>query len=174
MSIILLKPLDDRIVLWGMSCVGKTTFSQGLNDHQYYCFDAMFQWHLIETLGLSCEANLKHIKQQCSASRFVLDGWHLSDTNGRNMPSGACAYVIYAPYNYIIKQYRVQVDDPNQHLPMFLKWYNEVDYEKLPGVRYFRNSGEFVETNKEDFFKLLSEHNQGIVATSGIQGRSSF
>ena len=30
---------DDKIVLFGMSCVGKTTFAKELVNHSYYCFD---------------------------------------------------------------------------------------------------------------------------------------
>src|SRR5688572_27802877 len=109
MSIRLLKPIDDRIVVWGMSCVGKTTFSSLLREHRYYCFDALFQWYLVETLGLSCEANLRHIQNSCNAQKYVLDGWHLSDSNGELLPYGACVYVVIASYKKIIEQYRVEV-----------------------------------------------------------------
>lgn len=173
MSIRLLKPIDDRIVVWGMSCSGKTTFAKHLSNHHYYCFDAMFQWHLIETFGMSCEANLRHINQSCTADRYVLDGWHLSNSCGDMLPSNASVYLIYASYDDIISQYRVEVVNQWQHLPMFKKWYMGVDYDKLPGIRYFRNTGEFVETKNEEFIELLREHNLGTAKTFDTLGRSS-
>ena len=48
----LLQPLNKRIVCYGMSCVGKTTFAKQMHS-KYHCFDALFQWHLIEAFGLS-------------------------------------------------------------------------------------------------------------------------
>lgn len=156
MGVICNKPLDDRIVVFGQSCVGKTTFALQLLEHRYYCFDALFQWHLIETLGLSTEANFRHIQSVCDAPRFVLDGWHLADREGRFLPVGAAAYVVYAPYETIISQYRVPVASPTEHLPMFGKWYYEINYDELPGTRYFSNEGEFVETTREDYVTFLA------------------
>lgn len=153
---ICLKPLDDRIVVFGQSCVGKTTFAKQLTEHTYQCFDQLFHWHLIETFGLSIETNLAHIRNTCQAcTRFVLDGWHLSDKEGSFFPPGAAAYVIYAPYNQIISQYRVPVYEHEEHRAMFDKWYFRVDYTKLPGTRYFRNDGEFLETTEIDFGRFL-------------------
>ena len=57
--------MNDKIVVFGQSCSGKTTFAKTLTDHEYYCFDALFQWHQIEGLGLSIEDNLKHIQTVC-------------------------------------------------------------------------------------------------------------
>jgi hypothetical protein len=165
------KPLDDRIVVFGQSCVGKTTFATTLKDHKYYCFDALFQWHLIETLGLSIEANFKHIKEICIGDRFVLDGWHLADRNGNYLPEGAAVYVIYAPYQKIIGQYRVPVSNEQEHWPMFIKWYYEVPYEYLPGTRYFLNDGKFIETTRQQYYSFL-EQNRQTEDSSGIQGRN--
>lgn len=155
------SPLDDRIIVFGMSCSGKTTFARQLIGHHYYCFDAMFHWHIIETLGLSSEVNLRHIAQQCIQPKYVLDGWHLSDKVGQFLPEGASVYVVYAPYDQIIRQYRVEVDHFDQHIQMFDKWYKQINYAGLPNVRYFLNCGDFVETSAQDFFILLQANNQG-------------
>lgn len=156
MAIICDRPLDDRIVVFGQSCVGKTTFALQMLERTYHCFDALFQWHLIETLGLSIEANFRYIQGVCSGPRWVLDGWHLADKKGRYLPPGAVAYVVYAPYQQIISQYRVPVAIPTEHLPMFRKWYYEINYDVLSGVRYFRNDGDFLETSREDYFTFLA------------------
>lgn len=145
---IYLNDLDDKIVVFGMSCVGKTTFAKQLTSHHYYCFDALFHWRDIEVFGLSVSANLAEIRDYCQG-KFVLDGWVLADQEGQFLPPQAKVYVIYASYEQIISQYRVKVDDPKDHRQMFHKWYG-IDYTKLPGTRYFRNDGEFVETNYFD------------------------
>lgn len=149
--------LDNRIVVWGMSCAGKTTFSKQLRDHQYYCFDAMFHWHLVETLGLSISANLAYVREQCVASKFVVDGWHLSDLSGSFLPEKSTIYVVYSSYDTIISQYRVTVSDHNQHRSMFKKWYQDIDYEKFIGTRYFKNDGHFVETTSKEFLQLIND-----------------
>lgn len=146
--------LDDKIVVFGMSCSGKTTFSKTLEDHFYYCFDAMFRWELVETLGVSIEANFKKIQQTCTADKFVLDGWHLADKECRFLPEGARVYVVYAPYDQIIEQYRVDVWSHEQHRPMYHRWYKEIDYEKL-NARYWKCLGDslFVEMPVELFLQ---------------------
>jgi hypothetical protein len=152
--------LDDKIVIFGQSCSGKTTFAKQLTDHYYYCFDALFPWHLIETFGLSITTSLHYIKAFCEATpKYVLDGWHLADKEGKLLPEGCAVYVVYCSYEQVLKQYRVEVTDPNEYWGMYQKWYG-IDYEKLPGVRYFLNSGEFLETTREEFLTLLSEHSQ--------------
>lgn len=145
---------DSRIVVFGMSCVGKTTFAKSIVTHQYFCFDQMFQWHLIESFGLSIVANLQHIKTICEscADFFVLDGWHLGDQVGRFLPDNASVYVIWAPYEKIISQYRIPVIDPEEFRSMYHRWYCEIDFESLPNVRYFHNNGNFVEISKDAFY----------------------
>lgn len=157
MAIICSQPHADRIVVFGMSCVGKTTFAQQLPDHHYYCFDALFRWHDIEGLGLSISANLAHIKDQCIAPRFVLDGWHLADKSGRYFPGGAAVYLVYAPYRQVLSQYRVPVVDGNEHWQMFQRWYGEVDYCCFESVRYFRNVGDFEEMSKPEYATWLEQ-----------------
>lgn len=155
-----LKPLDRRIVVFGQSCVGKTTFARQLTTHRYCHFDWLFPWHLIETFGLSTSAALEHVRNNCSRSPFVLDGWHLADKEGEYLPEGSCVYVVYAPYEQIISQYRIPVTDPEEFRMMYDKWYRTVPYEKLPGTRYFLNAGEFVETSRESFLSSLPERSQ--------------
>lgn len=150
----LLAPLDDRVVLFGQSCAGKTTFASLLSDRTYYCFDAMFHWHLIETLGLSIEANLQYVKDHCTADRYVLDGWHLADKRGRFLPPGAMIYVVFAPYETIIAQYRIPVTRPDEHRAMHRRWYQEVQYSDF-GARYFLNDGDFSEITQDQFYAFL-------------------
>lgn len=138
-----------------MSCVGKTTFSKQLIGHHYYCFDAMFQWHVIETLGVSIFSNLELIQKQCCESKFILDGWSLSDKDGFYLPKDSCVYVIYAPYDNILNQYRIPVVHHEEFKLMFNKWYHDVDYDKLPGIRYFLNSGKFIETDRAHFLTIV-------------------
>lgn len=158
MNIITHRPLDLKIVTWGMSCSGKTTFSKAVSQTfgwAYHCFDADFHWHLVETLGLSPSLNLKHVRDLCKEPQYVLDGWHLSDREGALFPEGAAVYVVWAPYETIISQYRIPVGDPDEHREMYRKWYLDVDFSTFPGVRYFRASGfGFVEVTADDFVRL--------------------
>lgn len=162
-----LTPLDDKIVVMGMSCSGKTTFAKQL-DHHYHCFDALFQWHVIETLGLSIAANLKQLSKICTEDKYVLDGWNLADKECRYLPEGAVVYVVYAPYEQIIKQYRIHVSDPEEFRPMFHKWYYEIEYPRLH-CRYFANGGTFTETTEKEFISFL-EQNRRTASSSGIRG----
>lgn len=146
---------SDRIVIYGMSCVGKTTFAKQIN-RPYICFDALFPWHMMETLGLPFDAAMQQVKDECeSNTRFVLDGWHLGDQEGRYLPQDATVYVLISPYDKIIEQYRVSVDDPNQHRSMFKQWYSI----KYPSpTRYFTASdGSFVEITNFDFVTLREQ-----------------
>jgi len=146
------QPLDNKIVVWGMSCSGKTTFAKQL-DHQYYCFDSMFHWWMIESLGLPVDVNLQDVSKNCVADKYVLDGWTLADEIGEYLPFGARVYVVYAPYEQIVSQYRIPVGDPEEFRSMYSKWYG-INYKSL-GARYFRNEGSFVETSEEEFYSLV-------------------
>lgn len=159
MEIILEKNHARRIVIFGQSCAGKTTFAKQLTDHHYYCFDALFNWHMIEGLGLSICSELDYLREQCTAGKFVLDGWHLADKSGVFFPPDSCVYVLYAPYDQIISQYRVPVPYHDVHRPMFKKWYFDVDYTKYKQVRYFENMGSFIERGRQDF-ELFLERNR--------------
>lgn len=157
---------SKRIVIFGMSCVGKTTFAQDI-PRRYLCFDALFPWHSMETLGLPFGAAMERVKSECEClSEFVLDGWHLGDEGCWYFPSGTTAYVLISPYYKIIEQYRVSVDDPNQHLGMFKNWYSI----KYPSpTRYFVNDGSFVEISEKEFI-TCREQSLKIATTSEIQG----
>lgn len=130
-----------------MSCSGKTTFA-ALTGHPYYCFDAMFHWHLVETFGLSAAENLAHVRDACVGPRFVLDGWHLSDPDGLLMPD-ARRYVVYAAYDRIISQYRVPAER-GDHVGMYRKW-----YRRYVNARYFLNAGDFIETGEEEYLRAV-------------------
>lgn len=116
-------------------------------DRTYYCFDALFPWHQIETLGLSTSAALNNVLNACTDSHFVLDGWHSSGFD--KLPDQYSRYIIYAPYSHIIRQYRVEVRTLDEHRPMYKKWY--VDH---PNCRYFLNNGSFIETTQEEYLKM--------------------
>lgn len=169
------KALDDKIVVFGMSCSGKTTFSNQLKSHFYFCFDELFKWHLIETLGLSIQSNLLHIKDLCESKKspYVLDGWHLSDQVGEFLPEGAVVYLVWAPYEKIISQYRIPVVNPNEFRPMYKKWYLDIDYKKLPSVRYFKNDGNFMEISESQFI-TFSRHNPETLGSSEIPEKHLF
>lgn len=146
----------DKVVLWGMSCVGKTTFGQQMNDHRYLCFDALFDWYSIETLGLSTSTSLAGIADIMSKEeKIVLDGWHLGDIEGAYLPGDSTVYVLYADYERVINQYRIDVRHPEEHRHMFKRWYYEVPYERFPRVRYWENLGEFTEREAEEFQDFL-------------------
>lgn len=150
---------SPRIVIWGMSCVGKTTMAGLMNDHVYFCFDSMFNWHEIETLGLSINTNLKNIRNTCDPlQNFVIDGWHLADKQGLLFPKDTTVYVLYDDYDSIINRYRVNVDDRMQHMPMYRKWY---DIELSVPIRYFKNNMEsIIETDVIEFQKTFQACNR--------------
>lgn len=164
---------DDRIVIMGMSCVGKTEMARRISKvgHQHICFDAFYPWHDVETLGLSTRTAVRYVVDQCSAERFVLDGWHLSALDRHALPEATVVYVLYAKYDRIIDQYRVVVPDRNQHRPMFKKWYLDFDYSTLLRVRYWENTGEFEERSREDFVRFCSSQPRSL-QTQGQAGMS--
>lgn len=135
-----------------MSCAGKTFFSQKLKEHHYYCFDALFEWHIIETFNLNPNKNLEKIKHICKDEKYVLDGWCLSDKDGLYLPVDAKVYVIYSTYENIINQYRTPFEYRDQFLLMYKKWYS-IDYNKI-NARYFFNQGVFTETNFSDYYSI--------------------
>lgn len=136
--------------------MGKTTYAKTLIDHDYYCFDALFPWHDIETLCLSTEEALKYVKSCCIGEKFVLDGWHLADSEGKLFPTQS-VHVVYAPYSQIISQYRVSVERYDQHKIMFKKWYYDIDYSLFEHCVFVLNTGEvFKETNIGEFRNFLN------------------
>lgn len=147
--------IDDRIVVFGQSCSGKTTFAKQLQEHFYYCFDSLFEWHLVEGLGVSIDANFFYVNQKCQGEKYVLDGWHLADKDGLFLPKDTRVYVIYCSYEQIIKQYRVEVKNREEYLLMYKRWYQDVDYLKL-NARFIKNDGDFRETKYEEFYEVCS------------------
>jgi hypothetical protein len=136
-----------------MSCCGKTTFARTLSTHTYYCFDRLFHWSLIETLGLPCSMELAFIRDRLerdSENRFVIDGWHLSDPAWDMTPFEAEVYVVYADYSRIIDQYRIPVADRTEHVHMFRKWYGQ---PLLRSPRFIKNEGIFRETDEVEFLE---------------------
>lgn len=147
--------IDDRIVVFGQSCSGKTTFAKQLLDHFYYCFDSLFEWHLVEGLGISIDANFQYVNQICQNPKFVLDGWHLADKEGVFLPKSAKVYVVYCSYEQILRQYRIEIKDRQEYHLMYKRWYQDVDYQAL-NARYIRNEKEFKETDYEEFYEVCS------------------
>lgn len=136
-------------MVFGQSCSGKTTFAKQLSHH-YYCFDELFKWHLVEGLGVSIDANFQHIKEVCEEDKFVLDGWHLADKEGKFIPKDSKVYVVYCSYEQILEQYRIHVLNRDEYRLMYKRWYQDVDYLSL-NARYIKNEGNFRETSYEEF-----------------------
>lgn len=146
--------MNDKIVVFGQSCSGKTTFAKTLTNHKYYCFDALFQWHQIEGLGLSIEDNLKHIQTVCTADQYVLDGWSLGDSQGKWLPFNSVVYVVYCSYEQILAQYRIPVTHIDEFKGMYKRWYQDIDYQSLK-AKYIRNQKDFVETSFNEFIAVV-------------------
>lgn len=147
----------DQIVVFGISCAGKSTFAKTLVDHEYISFDALFPWHQIETFGMSITAALDHVAKSCSG-RFVLDGWHTADLKGEHLPQ-CTVCLVYTEYDRVLEQYPRQVLYHQEFIPMYRKWYS---YDN-PEARYFYNQGDFIETDLQtyrDFITCELERNQ--------------
>jgi len=68
----------------------------------------------------------------------------------------ATVYVLYAEYERIIDQYRIEVGHPEEYRSMFRRWYYEVPYGQFPQkARYWENTGEFTERSAEEFQSFL-------------------
>ena len=51
-----------KVIVWGMSCVGKTTYADSL-DLPHFCFDYLFPWAELESFPeLSIDKALKNIR----------------------------------------------------------------------------------------------------------------
>lgn len=153
----LLKPIDDKIVLLGMSCVGKTKMAESLLSHKYYCFDALFPWHVLETIGGSIKRSLLDIKP--SETKFVLDGWHNSDLRCKLTPKESVPYLIYADYSFILSNYRVPISGPQAFFNMYQIWYKA---EFAKNTRFIKNTGSFSETSKEEFIETINTQSKKI------------
>lgn len=145
-----LKPVDNKIIVLGQSCSGKTTFAKLLENH-YYCFDALFPWHIIETFNLSIIKALEDINLQCKENCYVLDGWHTADLNCDLTPKDSNLYVVYTEYNNIVKNFPREINH-KELIYMFKKWYS---FDKT-NARYFYNNGDFFETTIDQYKEFIS------------------
>ena len=150
-------PLPQRIVIFGQSCSGKTTFARSLPVHEHVEFDRYFPWHVYEAFGGDHRRLLAEVLTHCPPAPHALDGWHLSDAGGECLPSGHSVVCVYCDYERLVSQYRIPVSDPEEFRRMHTRWYREVDYAALPGVRFFRNGGSsFDEMSPAEFFEVAS------------------
>ena len=118
----------SKVILWGMSCVGKTTYAKSL-DLPYFCFDYLFPWNLVESFpDLSMDEAIKNtIRTLSKESSYVLDGWHLSDIKGTLLPEDCEIHVLYDHHQNIIDRYRVPVVALDGHKEMYKKWYSNIE-----------------------------------------------
>jgi hypothetical protein len=162
----LLEPHSPKIVIFGVSCSGKTTLARLITTHAYTNFDALFHWHALETLGASIDLNLQEVRKSCIAPKFVLDGWHLADPTGEFLPIGSAVYVVYTSYLRVSENYQNRSAWRGyektfwQHAPMFHKWYFEVPYHEMTvPVRYFENlEDEFAERDRRQYDDFLERN----------------
>jgi hypothetical protein len=115
-----------KIVVFGMSQVGKTTYAKSL-DIPYYCFDYLFPWALVESFpDLSIDEALKHTLIDLP-EHYVLDGWHLADIQGDLLPEDCEIHVLYDHHQNIIDRYSVPVVALDNHREMYKKWYGNIN-----------------------------------------------
>lgn len=133
--------MNNKIIVWGMSCVGKTTYAKSLNL-PYFCFDYLFPWSLVETFSdLSIEKALEYVVTECEkSSDYILDGWHLSDIEGKFIPQDCQVHVLYDHHHNIIDRYRVSIVSLDNHREMYRKWYGAIKNES--NFKFFRVSPE--------------------------------
>jgi len=117
-----------KVVVFGMSCVGKTTYAKSLGL-PYFCFDYLFPWDLIETFPeITIDKALKNVIFQCEKENsYVLDGWHLADLEGNFIPEDCEIHILYDSHKNIIDRYRTPVISSDQHFSMYKKWYWNID-----------------------------------------------
>lgn len=145
-------PLDDKIVLYGMSCSGKTTFATNVKGHRYICFDEFFPWHDIETLGISAKQYLIKIRDMLS-DKCILDGWHLSDKNFNLLSKEIKVYAVYSEYDFIVNNYRGKINGPLAYENMYDLWYTR----DLKVDKYIRNKGNcFIETSFDEYLEIIN------------------
>tara|TARA_Y100000034_G_scaffold42710_2_gene52287 strand:- start:9676 stop:10161 length:486 start_codon:yes stop_codon:yes gene_type:complete len=146
-----------KIVVFGMSCVGKTTYAKSLNI-PYLCFDYLFPWPLVESFPeLSIEKALAHVVEQCEKEEnYVLDGWHLSDIEGNTLPKGCEIHVLYDHHQNIIDRYRNSVVASDEHREMYRKWYGDINDSVR--TKFFRiHCGEAPEPRTFEHFNSFRE-----------------
>ena len=135
-----LKPMDNQIVLMGMSCVGKTHFAYRFKgDYKIHHFDAEYKYNL-NLPGVSKLRNCLNIIGECG-DKFILDNWTTEDKVGALLyekKPNACIYVIYDTYRNILDRYRVPIVGEDAHYTMYKKMYTEIPFEKYKNTRFFK------------------------------------
>lgn len=134
-------PLHDKLVLMGMSCVGKSTFAAQLKDHKHHSFDARYRYNLDGLPGISKRKQWERIARGCTEPRWVLDNWSTEDLFGETLFSvhpDACVVVLFDSLPNILKRYRVPVTAQDGHLGMWSKMYRETPFVMYSRVRFFR------------------------------------
>jgi hypothetical protein len=172
----LLKPLDDKIVLMGMSCVGKTTLGQKLKSEgrTLYHFDPQYNYKLAGMVGFSPRKNLKKIIQNCPADQFVLDNWSTEDKQGallyEECPE-ACICVVFDTYPNILARYRCDVKGEDGFYMMYEKMYCKVPFEEYPRVRFLKvESEDYREFYLEEFREFIRTN---LTKRTGMQFNTS-
>lgn len=137
----LLSPLDDKLVLMGMSCVGKTTLASSLVREGYvlHSFDYRYKYHLSGLPGVGKRRQWEKIIGDCVEPRFVLDNWTTEDRLGGilfDKCPDACLVVLFAGLADILKRYRVPVKGKDAHKTMYDKIYRSTPFEEYPKVRF--------------------------------------
>ncbi len=133
-------PLHDKLVLMGMSCVGKTIFSQKL-PRKHHSFDAQYRYRLSGLPGVSKKRQWERIIRGCREDRFVLDNWSTEDRLGEVLYGecpDACLVVLFDSLSNILERYRVPVTAEDGHASMWTKMYCETPFHEYRRVRYFR------------------------------------
>jgi hypothetical protein len=154
-----------RIVVFGMSQVGKTTYAKSL-DLPYACFDYMFPWPLVESFpDLSIDEALKDVVARLP-EHCVLDGWHLSDIQGNLLSEDCEIHVLFDHHQNIIDRYTVPVVALDNHSEMYKKWYGDINDStrtkfyrihcgKAPELTTF----EYFDNFRKDEFKIKTKRN---------------
>jgi hypothetical protein len=137
-------PLPPKIVLMGMSCVGKSTFAQILAKDQgyaYHSFDVQYNYKRNTLPGVSKQKQWKTILSYCVEDQWVLDNWSTEDFLGTTLYEAqphACIVVLYDKYVNILERYRVPVRGEDAHKMMFVKMYIQTPFADYRSVRFLK------------------------------------
>lgn len=138
-----LSPLGDKLVLMGMSCVGKTTLASSLAPRGYAhrSFDAVYTYSLASLSGVSRRRDWARIISSCTEDRFVLDNWTTEDPCGETLYSvcpTACVVVLFDARENVLGRYRAPVTAEDRHRGMYDKMYRRTPFEAYRRVRFLR------------------------------------
>lgn len=150
----------SKIALMGMSCVGKTTYAKTL-PNTYISFDDKFAYNLSLHTDYNIAYNLNKITSICG-SNFVLDNWAFYDIDGKifykAFPDGVM-YLLYAPYNDILKRYRVKIHGPDAFRMMYTNMYLKKDFTKYQNIKYIKVDSTYTMTSYEQFKNTVESSN---------------